>query len=90
MLTVNALIEWIGNEAQGESVIERILWLDEMSDLTYVIDVNANKLPYAKTISEYKVALDTEEAIMLDKDPFSRVVDEELLSEKAKDIKDRA
>ena len=90
MLTVNALIEWIGNEAQGESVIERILWLDEMSDLTYVIDVNANKLPYARTISEYKVALDTEEAIMLDKDPFSRVVDEELLSEKAKDIRDRA
>ena len=27
---------------------------------------------------------------MLDKDPFSRVVDEELLSEKAKDIRDRA
>ena len=37
MLTVNALIEWIGNEAQGESVIERILWLDEMSDLTLVL-----------------------------------------------------
>jgi len=57
-----------------ESVIERILWLDEMSDLTYVIDVNANKLPYAKTISEYKVALDTEEAIMLDKDPFQELL----------------
>jgi len=48
VLAVNALIEWIGNEAQRVSVIERILWLDE-SDLTYVIDVNANKLPYART-----------------------------------------
>ena len=49
MLAVNALIEWMENKVQGESVIERILWLDEMSDLTYVIDVNANKLPYART-----------------------------------------
>ena len=57
MLAVNALIEWMENKVQGESVIERILWLDEMSDLTYVIDVNANKLPYARTISEYKVEI---------------------------------
>lgn len=90
MLAVNALIEWMGTKEQGLSVIERILWLDEISDITYVINVNSNKLPYARTISEYKEALDTEEAIMLDKDSFSRVVDEALLSEKAKAIRDRA
>jgi len=90
VLTVNTLIEWIGSKAQKESVIERILWLDEMSDLAYVIDINANKLPYTRTIREYNEALNTDTAVLLDNDTFSRVIDEALLSEKAKVLRNRA
>lgn len=42
----------LGYEVQRGNVVERILWLDGSKDLAYVIDINANRFPYIRAISE--------------------------------------
>lgn len=79
-----------GYEMQEGSIIERILWLDGSKNLVYAIDINANRLPYARAISEYEDALERDMAVILDTDPFLKAVDENLLTKRAKEMRDRA
>lgn len=87
MLAVNTLIKWRNDE---ETSIERILWLDCQSDLAFVIDVEANKFPFAVTISEIEEGINEGVAVVLRDDPYLRVVDENDLSEKERQVRDRA
>jgi hypothetical protein len=80
----------LGYEVQRGNVVERILWLDGSKDLAYVIDINANRFPYLRAISEYEDALERDMAVILDTDPFIKAVDETLLTKRAKEIRDKA
>lgn len=83
-------INKLGYGIQGEDIIERVLWLDGSKDLAYVIDINANRFPYLRAISEYEDALDRDIAVILDTDPYIKAVDETLLTKRAKEIRDKA
>jgi len=87
MLAVNMLIKWENGE---ETSIERILWLDRQSDLAFVIDVEANEFPFAVTISEIEEAISEGFAVVLHEDPYLRIVDEDKLSEKERQVRDKA
>lgn len=90
MLAVNTLVEWISDKEGIGHTIERILWLDEQTDAVFAIDINAYSMPYIRTISEYEEAVQTGEAVTLERDPFFKVVDENRLTVKAKEIRDKA
>lgn len=87
MLAVNMLIRWQNDE---KTSIERILWLDRQSDLAFVIDVEANDFPFAVNISEIEEGINEGFATVLHDDPFLRVVDEDKLSEKERQMRDKA
>ncbi len=88
-LFVNDLIEWI-NES-GNNCIERVLWIDEESIIAFVYDINAKTgFPEAKEVSEIMEAINDGRALKLKLDPWARIVREEDLSEKEKEIRDKA
>lgn len=83
-------INKLGYGIQGESIIERVLWLDGSKDLVYAIDINANRFPYTRAISEYEDAFERDMAVILDTDPYIKAVDETLLTKRTKEIRDKA
>lgn len=87
MLAVNMLIKWQNDD---ETSIERILWLDPQSDLAFVIDVGSNNFPFAVTISEIEEGINEGFATILEDDPFLRIIEEDKLSEKERQLRDRA
>lgn len=89
MLYVNDLIEWVDDE--GESKVERILWIDVNYIITFIFDINTNKgVPSAKRISDIEEAISEGLALKLKSDPWLRMVKEDNLSEKELTIRDRA
>ncbi|NLI58796.1 MAG: DDE-type integrase/transposase/recombinase [Clostridium sp.] len=88
MIAVNTLIKW-GQDNDKESV-ERILWLDRQQNLAYVINIYSNESPFPRCISDIEECIKQGIAGLLDSDPFVKVVDEGELSEKSKEIRDRA
>lgn len=87
-LCVNDLIEWV--DASGNSFVERILWIDEGYTITFVIDINLKKgFPVSKRVSDIQEAINEGNALKLKTDPWARIIKDEDLSEKEKDIRDK-
>ncbi|WP_066378030.1 Mu transposase C-terminal domain-containing protein [Anabaena sp. CA = ATCC 33047] len=88
-LFVNDLIEWI--DESGNNFIERVLWIDEGYIIAFVYDINAKTgFPEAKKVSEIREAISDGRALKLKSDPWARIVRDEDLSEKEKELRDRA
>ncbi len=86
---VNDLIEWI--DESGNNFVERVLWIDEGYVIAFVYDINAKTgFPEDKKVSEIKEAIANGHALKLKSDPWARIVREEDLSEKEKELRDRA
>ena len=88
MIAVNTLIKWVQND--GKESIERILWLDRQQNLVYVINIHLNESPFPRSISDIEEGIGQGIAFTLGNDPFVKVVDEEELSEKSREIRDKA
>lgn len=87
MLTINMLISWKFDEGE---VIERILWLGKNEDKAFVINVNLNNCPYIRRISEIIEALNNGRAIELAFDKYIRIVNEDELTKKEKEGREKA
>ncbi|MBD2441547.1 Mu transposase C-terminal domain-containing protein [Nostoc sp. FACHB-110] len=88
-LFVNDLIEWI--DESGNNFIERVLWIDEGYIIAFVYDINAKTgFPEAKKVSEIREAISDGHALKLKLDPWARIVRDEDLSPKEKELRDRA
>lgn len=89
MLFVNDLIAST-NESE-EATIERILWIEENNILTYTIDINsATALPVMKKMSPLLKGIRSGEVVKVEKDPGIKLIDENNLSEKDKEIREKA
>lgn len=84
--TVNSLIEWKGES--GNPSIERMLWLDD--EITYVIDIKKNKIPYIRRLKDIEDALAEDRAEIKEEDKLIVVSREEDIPEKHKEIRDKA
>lgn len=88
-LFVNDLIEWI--DESGNNFVERVLWIDEGYTIAFVFDINIKTgFPEPKKISEIIEAISDSRALKLKSDPWARIVRDEDLSEKEKELRDRA
>lgn len=88
-LFVNDLIEWIDD--CGNNLIERVLWIDEGYIIAFVFDINAiTGFPESKKVSEIIEAITDGRALKLKSDPWARIVRDEDLSDKEKELRDRA
>jgi hypothetical protein len=88
-LFVNDLIEWI--DEAGSNLIERVLWIDEGYIIAFVFNIHAEKgFPEPKKVSEIKEAISDGRALKLKLDPWARIVRDEDLSDKEKEIRDKA
>ena len=88
MIAVNTLIKWV--QDNGKESVERVLWLDRQQNLAYVINIYLNESPFPRSISDIEDGIMHGIAGILERDPFVKVVDEEELSEKSKEIRDKA
>jgi len=88
MIAVNTLIKW--EHDNDKENVERILWLDRQQNIAYVINIYSNESPFPRCISDIEECIKQGIAGLLDSDPFVKVVDEGELSEKSKEIRDRA
>jgi len=87
---VNDLIQWNNIETYN-SIIKRVLWIDEKYSIAYIYDVYAKKgFPEMISISNLKELLQENQASKLNKDPWLRIIQEEELSDKKKQIRDKA
>lgn len=88
MIAVNTLIKWV--QDNGKESVERILWLDRQQNLAYVINIHLNESPFPRYISDIEESIKQGIAGILESDPFVKVTDEEELSEKSREIRDKA
>ena len=79
LLTVNAIIAW---EYETNITYERILWMDYLNDIVFVINVNDNNLPIRRKISEIEEQLKSNNVFIENNDPFFRIQEEEKLTDK--------
>jgi len=79
LLTVNTIIEW---KYETKVKYERILWMDYLNDIVYVINVNDNNLPIIRKISEIDEQLKSNKVFIENNDPFFRIQEEEKLTDK--------
>lgn len=88
-LFVNNLIEWI--DKSGKNSIERVLWIEKGNIIAFVFDINAQTgFPEPKKVSELIEAISDGSALKLKSDPWARIVRDEDLSGKEKELRDRA
>jgi hypothetical protein len=86
---VNNLIQ--RNSQSSKVVTERVLWLDEVEDSAFVIEVEGSKgLPRHVEVSELKEEAEAGRISVLTEDKWARVLDERWLSDKQKSIRDKA
>lgn len=86
-MTINSLIEW-KNEDETVAGIERLIWMDE--EIAYVIDVSINKVPFIRKLENIEKALVEGKARIKETDKFIMVIKEEEISDKHKEIRDKA
>ena len=71
--TANSLIEW---KSEGEdSSVERVLWLDD--EMTYVININKNRVPFIRRLKDIDEALANDKAEIKEEDNLIVVSKEE-------------
>ncbi|WP_223226306.1 Mu transposase C-terminal domain-containing protein [Sporomusa sp. GT1] len=87
MIAKNELIQY---DHQGQSITERILFIDEANDTVVAINISLQSLPVSKTLSEVLQSLRNGEMRKISDDPWIRIVDETSLSDKEKQIRARA
>lgn len=88
MLLVNTLIRW--KVADDEKKIERILWTSESDDAAYVINIFDNNYPFFRRLSDIEENINSELAIIEDKDPLNRILKEEDILDKHKELRNKA
>ncbi len=87
-LFVNNLIEWV--DESGNNFVERILWIDEGYVIAFTIDINVKTgFPSPKRVSDIQEAINEGHALKLKTDPWARIVRDEDLSDKEKEIRDK-
>lgn len=80
MLIINNLIAY--KTERNEKLVERVLWLNDVQDIGFFIEIYSNRFPYAKTISEVEETINSGNAEILSEDPFTRVINEGNIPEK--------
>ena len=88
LLTINTLISWKTDDDNKK--VERILWIEPQSNITYVIDVNLNAFPYSRLLSDIEESIKQGIAFIETDDAFGRIINEEDISEKDKEARDKA
>ena len=89
-LAINNLIQYVSEE-DDEIIVLRLLYVDNINDIAFVIDINAVKgLPEFQRYSRLAQDLADKRAIINSDDPWARIVSENELSEKDREIRDRA
>lgn len=89
MFVRNQIIKW-NLDSEGNSIRERVLWMDEGSDIVYLINIDDVTVPHTRNLREMERALMSGAATILMMDPFLRIVDEEQLLARSKEIRSRA
>jgi Integrase core domain/Mu transposase, C-terminal len=88
ILYVNDLIEWV--DESGSSFVERIIWIDEGYIIAFAIDVNIRTgFPILKKITDLQEAINKGSVLKIKTDPWARIIREEDLSQKEKEIRDK-
>ena len=88
MFVVNNLISYTSSE--NEKVRERVLWLNKAHNYGYFFNVYSTALPYEKSISEVEEGFNNGSIVLVEKDPFSRLINENNISEKHLSLRDNA
>jgi hypothetical protein len=88
MLVVNSLISF--NTLENEKVVERVLWVNKAHDYGYFLDIHNTSLPYEKNITEVEEGLNKGSIVLVEKDPFSRLINEKYIPEKHLSLRDSA
>ncbi|MFC0212125.1 Mu transposase C-terminal domain-containing protein [Paenibacillus chartarius] len=70
--------------------IERIVWLDESNQASFIVDINRNHYPAYMSLVEIFEGLNSGTYIIEETDPWMRIIDEESLSKSEKESWDRA
>ncbi len=84
---VNDLIKWSSNN-NDNSLIERIVWIDERYQIAFLIDIYGTKgFPQKHSVDDLKSALKYQEASKLETDPWAILMPETNLSAKDKEIR---
>lgn len=89
-LPINSLIQYGDSEDEEISVL-RLIYSDIFDDIAFVIDVNSNKgLPAFHRTSRLAKDLESGIAKIILSDTWARIISEAELSEKEKEIRDKA
>lgn len=84
MLAVNTILKW-----NDEENVERVLWIDNNLDVAYLIDINENKYPKKRRISEISDDIN-DGYIQFDSDPYLKVIDEYDIPTSYKELREKA
>ncbi|TDT45763.1 hypothetical protein [Fonticella tunisiensis] len=74
MLTINTLISWKTDDDNKK--VERILWFEPQSNITYVIDINFNAFPFSRLLSDIEESIKQGIAFIEPDDAFGRIINE--------------
>ncbi|MFB6469513.1 Mu transposase C-terminal domain-containing protein [Cytobacillus sp. Hz8] len=89
LLTVNTLIRY--TEDSLKDTVERILWISSDYTVAVLIDVYANKsTPIYKNVEDIVNDIEAKSAILIKDDPFQVFRNENEISEKEKEIRNKA
>lgn len=89
LLTVNTLIAY--TEESLKNVVNRILWISNDYTVAVLIDIYANKsTPIYKNVDEIVSEIEEKNAEIIKDDPFQFFRDENSLSEKEREIQNKA
>ena len=89
LLTVNMLISYTENPLQ--TTVERILWISTDYSVAVLIDIYANKsTPIYKNVEDILNEIEINSAIIIKEDPFQVFRNENEISEKEKEIRNKA
>lgn len=88
-LYINDLIEW--QDHSQDSLIERIIWIDEGYSIAFLFDLKATKgFPYSKSMTEITEAIAEGIASINSNDPWARIIQDDNLSEREIYVRDKA
>lgn len=91
-ISANTVVEWKSNNADEKGYIERILWTDPLQDIVVTIALEDEKaMPQIRTLEEYTGNLVDQKHRVIDwLASKSLLVSEDSISEKNKQIRDKA
>ncbi|MBO1513551.1 Mu transposase C-terminal domain-containing protein [Metabacillus bambusae] len=89
LLTVNTLIGY--TESSLQETIERVLWISTDYNVAVLIDIYANKsTPIYKNVDDIINDIEAKSAMLIKADPFQTFRNENEISEKEKEIRNKA